>query len=53
MSHLLVAIIALIIGYHFGWGFAHYTVGKECERLGGFYVGKDVYQCVKKEPSND
>ena len=53
MSHILVAIIAVLVGYHFGWGFAHYTVAKECERLEGFFVGKATYKCVKKEQSND
>lgn len=32
-----------------GWYFAHTTVATECERLGKFYVGKKVYQCVKIE----
>lgn len=30
-----------------GWYFAHTTVATECERLGKFYVGKNVYQCMK------
>lgn len=32
-----------------GWYFAHNTVATECERLGKFYVGKNVYQCSKIE----
>lgn len=32
-----------------GWYFAHSTVATECERLGKFYVGKNVYQCSKIE----
>lgn len=32
-----------------GWYFAHTTVATECERLGKFYVGKQVYQCMKIE----
>ena len=32
-----------------GWYFAHITVATECERLGKFYVGKNVYQCSKIE----
>ena len=32
-----------------GWYFAHSTVATECERLGKFYVGKNVYQCLKIE----
>lgn len=44
---VVVAIVCFLIGMTFGWGDAHRTVAKECERLGGFYVGKDVYKCVK------
>lgn len=25
------------------------TIDRECERLGGFYVGKTVYKCVKEQ----
>ena len=32
-----------------GCYFAHSTVATECERLGKFYVGKNVYQCSKIE----
>ncbi|SEQ76912.1 hypothetical protein [Basfia succiniciproducens] len=32
-----------------GWYFAHTIVATECERLGKFYVDKNVYQCVKIE----
>lgn len=32
-----------------GWYFAHSTVATECERLGKFFVGKNVYQCIKVE----
>lgn len=36
-----------------GWYFAHSTVATECERLGKFYVGKNVYQCSKIETIED
>jgi hypothetical protein len=36
-----------------GWYFAHTTVATECERLGKFYVGKNVYQCSKIETIED
>ena len=35
------------------WYFAHSTVATECERLGKFYVGKNVYQCSKIETIKD
>lgn len=36
-----------------GWYFAHSTVATECERLGKFFVGKTVYQCIKIEKMKD
>lgn len=36
-----------------GWYFAHTTVATECERLGKFYVNKNVYKCVKIEVIKD
>lgn len=37
----------------FGWSFAHITIATECERLGTFYVDKNVYKCVKIEVIKD
>ena len=36
-----------------GWYFAHTTVATECERLGKFYVGKKVYQCMKIQKTGE
>ncbi|MDP0146059.1 hypothetical protein Q7384_08635 [Glaesserella parasuis] len=36
-----------------GWYFAHTTVATECERLGKFYVGKNVYQCMKIQKTGE
>jgi hypothetical protein len=46
---LLALICGLVIGYWLGYAFAHSDVARECERLGGFYVGKTVYKCTKVE----
>jgi hypothetical protein len=40
---LLFAIAVFI-----GWTAAHNTVAYECRQLGGFYVGKTVYECKVK-----
>lgn len=48
MSHILTALICLLIGWRVGWEGAHHTVAKECDRLGAFFVGKTVYHCVRK-----
>lgn len=41
--------IAIIVAYCLGYTIAHHTVAMECERLGGFFVGKKVYKCVGVE----
>jgi hypothetical protein len=38
-------LIGLILGGMFFWDASVWTVGKECERLGGFYYQDNVYQC--------
>ena len=45
-------ILANLLGAYLGSLFAHSTVARECERLGGFYVGTRIYQCdrVGKPP---
>lgn len=42
-------ILILLTGWLFGWIHAHYTVARECEKLGAFYVGSSVYHCTKVE----
>lgn len=44
---VLVFVIGLFVGFFKGWVMAHHTIAVECERLGGLFVGKDVYTCVK------
>lgn len=48
MSKMAMGILlALLIGWYIGWCHAHATVATECKRLGRFYVGRTVYQCVE------
>lgn len=48
---ILGVIFILVILWVFwrGWVIAHLTVADECKKLGKFYVGKDVFECVKIE----
>ena len=46
---LILSIFAGAFCFYAGWVHAHLTVAGECERLGGFYVGKTVYKCVAQE----
>ena len=43
----LISILCLLVGYRIGWQSAHLTVATECERLGKFYVGKKIFECVE------
>ena len=45
LAYGFVFLVAFLIGRSSGWTSAHCTVATECERLGSFYVGKDVYIC--------
>ncbi|MGI2196886.1 hypothetical protein ACRN91_15070 [Shewanella baltica] len=54
VSFALTALFFGLIGCWFGWLQAHHTVAMECEKLGGFYVGNVVYECVKSDhPLNE
>lgn len=45
MQKLLIRLGILILGVFIGWLYAHVTVATECKRLGGFYVGNEIYHC--------
>ena len=49
MSAWLAGFLGIVAGYWLGYASAHADVALECERLGGFYVGKTVYKCTKVE----
>ncbi len=38
-------LLFCIFGVLIGWVWAHKTVATECERIGKFYVGENVYHC--------
>jgi len=40
-------LLGVVVGYLIGHRVAHIVVATECERLGGFFVGKQVFKCVK------
>ncbi|HAB91940.1 MAG TPA: hypothetical protein DCF43_06340 [Pseudomonas sp.] len=42
---VLISLVWFLAGYNIGWIRAYTTVADECERLGGFYVGKLVFKC--------
>lgn len=49
MQEAFYVLVACIVSALVGWVYAHHVVAKECERLGGFYVGKKVFKCTEVE----
>lgn len=47
MNALFWILIGVILGALIGWNAAHVTVAEECEKLGGFFVGKQVFKCIE------
>lgn len=45
MKILFVGLLCLLVGYRAGYEIAHMIIARECERLGGFYVGSKTYKC--------
>lgn len=41
----IIGAIVLVCVFCFGWVHAHNSIAKECEKLGGFYIGNTVYEC--------
>ena len=54
MTEILITLFALLVGLFTGyrWGAqdTHVAIARECERLGGFYVGDKVFECKLKDP---
>lgn len=46
-----LVLATVFSGYMVGWIHAHETVSTECQRLGGFYVGKSTFTCSKAQPA--
>ena len=45
-SVMTTAVVLALIGMF--WSTAHTTVAHECDKLGAFYVGDQVYECKRK-----
>lgn len=48
MTAFLIGVVAYFIGFALGRQAAHTTIADECDKLGGFYVGKRVYKCSRE-----
>jgi hypothetical protein len=47
---MLNIVLAVLVGILIGWISAHTAIARECEMLGGFYVGDRVYACEPAGP---
>ena len=45
-SIMTTAVLLVLIGLI--WAEAHTTVARECDKLGAFYVGDQVFECKRK-----
>lgn len=45
----LGCFIVFWCGYQIGYIFTHEYIAQECKKLGGFFVGQQVFKCVKIE----
>lgn len=45
-TYFIVVLVALIVGFLAGIQVQKSIVENECSKLGGFYFGNNVYQCV-------
>ena len=45
LGAILIAVFSAIIGGLLAWEASAVHIGKECDRLGGFWVRTTVYEC--------
>lgn len=43
----ILICIAIYVDYRYGWESAHRMVAMECQKNGGFFVGKKVFRCTE------
>jgi uncharacterized membrane protein (UPF0182 family) len=45
-NYVILTLVVLIVGFGIGFKVQQMVVENECAKLGGFYFGNNVYQCV-------
>lgn len=45
-TYVIIVIVSVLIGFLAGMQTQKLVVENECAKLGGFYFGNNVYQCV-------
>lgn len=43
----ILICIAIYLAYRYGWESAHRMVAMECQKNGGFFVGKKTFKCTE------
>lgn len=41
--------VMFVLTFIYGWIIASSTIARECNKIGGFYVGDKVYECKVKQ----
>ena len=52
IAGVFAGVLVFACGFGAGWQTAHSEVATECERQGGFYVGKRDFVCAPKAKDN-
>lgn len=50
---MALCILSMFFAFYIGYVVAHHEIASECKRLGGFYVGKETFKCVKVDTLRD
>ncbi|MCJ9258839.1 hypothetical protein [Acinetobacter baumannii] len=49
MSKMAWFLLGFIVAWFMCHNYTHSMIASECERLGGFFVGKKVFKCIAVE----
>jgi hypothetical protein len=48
-TYIVVVVLSVLFGFLAGMHVQKIVVENECSKLGGFYFGNNVYQCVSSK----
>ncbi|MEB8591814.1 hypothetical protein P2G80_22120 [Cronobacter sakazakii] len=49
----ILLCLALYVAYRLGWESAHNMVAMECQKNGGFFVGKKTFKCIEVQDGKE
>lgn len=48
-----IVVVLLVVAFFAGWVTAHSVIKDECKTLGRFYVGNEIFRCVRIEKNEN